>query len=89
MTDIVLSAADRELCNLAAQLLMNAADPGQEREDAAERVIQRYRDGLGAAHPGAAPYVLDDMALNFGGALLLEMERVGLAYTADDEMGHA
>jgi len=37
MTDIVLSAADRELCNLAAQLLMNAADPGQEREDAAER----------------------------------------------------
>jgi hypothetical protein len=32
MTDIVLSAADRELCNLAAQLLMNAADPGQERE---------------------------------------------------------
>lgn len=68
---IVLSAADRELCNLAAQLLMSAADAGQEREDAAERIAQRYRDGLDAAHPGADPAAMDDMALNFAGALLL------------------
>jgi hypothetical protein len=29
------------------------------------------------------------MAIGFGGALLLEKERVGLAYAADAEMGHA
>jgi hypothetical protein len=29
------------------------------------------------------------MALRFGGALLLEMERVGLAYATDAESGHA
>ena len=42
-----------------------------------------------AAHPGADPEVLDDMALGFAGALLLEMEAVGLAHTTDAEMGHA
>jgi hypothetical protein len=42
-----------------------------------------------AAHPGVDPAVLDDMAVTFGGALLLEMERVGLAYATDAEMGHA
>jgi hypothetical protein len=78
--------ADRELCSIAARLLMALA-PGQEREDAAERLMQRYRDDLAAAHPGVDPAVLDNMTLNFGGALLLEMERVGLAYTTDGDMG--
>ncbi len=87
--DIALNAADRELCSFAAQLLMGLVEPGQEREDAAERLMQRYRDDLAAAHPGADPAVLDDMALNFGGALLLEMERVGLANAAEAELGHA
>jgi hypothetical protein len=63
--------------------------PGRSARKAAERVIQRYRDKLEAAHPGADPAALGDMALNFAGALLLEMERVGLASTADGEMGHA
>jgi hypothetical protein len=61
----------------------------EEREDAAERIVQRYRDGLTATYPGADPSVLDEMAINFAGALLLEMERVGLTNAADSEMGHA
>jgi hypothetical protein len=87
-TDIVLNEADRELCSFAAQLLMGLLDPGQEREDAAERLLARYRADLTEAHPGVDPEMLDDMTLNFG-ALLLEMERVGLAYTTEEEMGHA
>jgi hypothetical protein len=77
--------ADRELCSIAARLLM-ALDPGQEREDAGERLLQRYRVDLAAAHPDADPEVLDEMTINFGGALLIAMERVGLANTADAEM---
>ena len=34
------------------------------------------------------PAMLDDMALAFAGALLLEMETIGLAYTTDAEMEH-
>jgi hypothetical protein len=33
--------------------------------------------------------MLDGTVLKFGAALLLEMERVGLAYTTDAESGHA
>jgi len=89
MTDITLNATDRELCSFAAEVLMGLVDPGPPRENAAERLCQRYRDDLAVAHPGADPEVLDDMTLGFGGALLLEMERVGLAYATDAEMGHA
>jgi hypothetical protein len=59
------------------------------REPTREQILQHYRDDLAAAHPDADPAVIDDMALNFGDALLLEMGRVGLANTADGEMGHA
>jgi hypothetical protein len=44
-----LTEDDRELCSIAAHLLM-ALDPGQEREDAGERLLQRYRVDLAAAH---------------------------------------
>jgi hypothetical protein len=40
---------------------------------------QPFPGVLALLPPGADAAVLDDMALNFGGALLLEMERVGLA----------
>ena len=59
------------------------------RERIGERILQHYRDDLAAAHPDADPAVIDDMALRFWGALLLEMERVGLAHTTDTESGHA
>jgi hypothetical protein len=88
MIEMPLTEDDRELCSIAAHLLM-ALDPGQEQEDAGERLLQRYRVDLAAAHPDVDPAVIDDMALRFGGALLLEMERVGLAYATDAESGHA
>jgi hypothetical protein len=88
MIEIPLNEADRELCSIAARLLM-ALDPGQEREDAGERLLQRYRVDLAAAHPDADPEVLDDMTVSFGGVLLLEMERVGLAHATEAESGHA
>jgi hypothetical protein len=70
----MLTEADRELCSFAAQLLMGLVDPGPPREDAAERLLEHYRAYLSDAHPGADPAVLDDMAVTFGGAMLLEME---------------
>ncbi|HTG26361.1 MAG TPA: hypothetical protein VK681_40565 [Reyranella sp.] len=91
MTDIVLTEGDRLLCNLAAELLM-ALDPGPRRERIGERLLQHYRDDrddLAAAHPDADPAVIDDMALRFGGALLLAMEAIGLANTTEAELGHA
>jgi hypothetical protein len=66
----MLTEADRELCSIAAQLLMGLVDPGPPREDAAERLLKHYRAYLSDAHPA----VLDDMALTFSGAMLLEME---------------
>jgi hypothetical protein len=88
MIEIVLTEDDRELCSIAARLLM-ALDPRQERDDAGERLLQRYRVDLAAAHPDADPEVLDDMTVGFGAALILEMERVGLAHATDAESGHA
>jgi hypothetical protein len=91
MTDIVLTEGDRLLCNLAAELLM-ALDPRPRRERIGERLLQHYRDDrddLAAAHPDADPAVIDDMALRFGGALLLAMEAIGLANTTEAELGHA
>jgi hypothetical protein len=88
MIEIVLTEDDRELCSIAARVLM-ALDPGQEREDAGERLLACYRTDLTKAHPGAEPEVLDDMTLGFGAALLLEMERVGLAHATEAESGHA
>jgi hypothetical protein len=87
MTDIVLDATDRELCGFMAALLMGLVDPGRPRERAGERLLACYRGYIAAAHPGADPAVLDEMALRFGGALLLEMERVGLAYATRPRRG--
>jgi hypothetical protein len=70
----MLTEAGRELCSIAAQLLMGLVDPGPPREDAAERLLKHYRAYLSDAHPGADPAVLDDMAVTFSGAMLLEME---------------
>jgi hypothetical protein len=70
----MLTEADRELCSIAAQLLMGLVDPGPPREDAAERLLEHYRAYPSDAHPGADPAVLDDMAVTFSGAMLLEME---------------
>ena len=86
--DIVLNEIDRDIVRMAARLLM-ALDPGETRENAGEQFIQKYRDDVASAHPGADPEVLDEMTINFAGALLLEMERVGLAHATDDEAGHA
>jgi hypothetical protein len=86
--DIVLNEIDRDIVRMAARLLM-ALDPGETRENAGEEFIQKYRDDLARVHPGADPEVLDEMTITFAGALLLEMERVGLAHATDDEAGHA
>jgi hypothetical protein len=86
--DIVLNEFDRDTVQMAARLLM-ALDPGKPREDATEEFVQKYRDDLSNAHPGTDPEVLDETTINFAGALLLEMERVGLAHATDDEAGHA
>jgi hypothetical protein len=75
MTDIVLNETDREICEMAALVLV-ALEPGATREKAAERMMQCYRDDLSDAHSGADPDLLDEMTLGFSGALLLEMERL-------------
>ena len=71
---IALHESDRELISLGARLLM-AQEPGQQRQDGAEQLVQHYRDDLADAHPGVNPGALEEMTLNFAGALLLEMER--------------
>jgi len=81
---VVLNESDRELVSMAARLLM-AQEPGQSRVDAAEQLTQDYRDDLTDAHLGVDPEVLEEMALDFSGALLLEMERL----TEVDEKGGA
>ena len=58
-----------------------AQEPGRTREDAAEQLMQDYRDDLADAHANADRETLDEMAVNFCGALLLEMEHAG---THDD-----
>ena len=75
MTDIVLNETDRELCKLAARLLM-ALEPGETREKAADQVMQCYRDDLSEVHSGADPEALEEMTIGFAAALLLEMERL-------------
>jgi hypothetical protein len=75
ITDVVLNETDRKLVQLAARIL-TALDPGPTRIEAIEATIQAYADDLGEAHAGAAPDTLEDLALGFGGALMIEMERV-------------
>jgi hypothetical protein len=75
ITDIGLNESDRELVRLAARVLM-ALEPGPARVDAAETMVQAYRDDLGEALIGPSADTLEDMALGFAGALLLEMERL-------------
>jgi len=53
-----------------------ALEPGATREKAAEQMVQCYRDDQSDGHSGADPEVLDEMTIGFGGALLLEMERL-------------
>lgn len=75
LKSIVLNESDRDLVCMAARLLM-AHEPGQSRADAAVQLTQDYRDDLTDAHRGVEPEILEEMALNFSGALLLEMERL-------------
>ena len=84
---IALHESDRELITLGARLLM-AQEPGQRRQDGAEQLVQHYRDDLADAHPGVDPGALEEMTLNFAGALLLEMERCA-ADDADDSEAKA
>jgi hypothetical protein len=79
---IVLNEFDRELVWMAARLLM-AQESGQTRKDAAEQLVQHYRDDLADAYPAVDPSALEEMTLNFGRALLLEMERI-----SDDDCEH-
>jgi hypothetical protein len=72
---IALNETDTELVRLAARVLM-ALEPGPARVDAAEIMVQAYRDDLGEAHVGPSADTLEDLALGFAGALLLEMERL-------------
>jgi hypothetical protein len=72
---IVLNASDRELVWMAARLLI-AQEPGQERMNAAEQLVQHYRDDLADAYPATDSEALDEMAVNFGGALLFKMEQL-------------
>jgi len=82
MKSVILKESDRELVWMAARLLM-AQQPGPGRLDVADQLAQHYRDDLAEAHPGVDPATLDEMTVNFGGALLLEMER--LADSDDDD----
>lgn len=88
MTSIALSERDREAVEIAARLLL-ALDPGETREQEAERFVNSYRRDLSTDHPSADPDVLDEMAANFCGALLLEMERLSLLHATHDRAGHA
>lgn len=72
---VMLAGTDGVLVSIAARLLM-AMNGGQARMDAAERLIQHYRDDIGDAHQGVAAETLDEMAAIFGGALMLRMLRV-------------
>jgi hypothetical protein len=72
---IVLNASDRELVWMAARLLI-AQEPGQERMNAVEQLVQHYRDDLADAYHATDSEALDEMAVNFTGALLLKMEQL-------------
>lgn len=41
-----------------------------------EQLVQRYHDDLADAHPGVDAQTLEELAVNFCGAPLLEMERL-------------
>jgi hypothetical protein len=74
MLSIILNEGDRELVGVAARLLM-AHRPGQVREDAMDQLVQLYRNDLVEAHPGVNAETFEELVVNFGGALLLEMQR--------------
>ena len=69
-----LNETDRELVWMAANLL-TSMPPDEQRMNEVEALVQCYRDDLADAHPAVDPEVLEDMAIHFGSALLLEMER--------------
>ena len=50
-----------------------------------EQLVQHYRDDLADAHDGTDPDTLDDMATNFGGALMLRMLRLVEEEHPDDD----
>jgi hypothetical protein len=74
MTSIVLNGGDSHLVGMAARLLV-AQQPGKTRVDKMDRLAGCYRDDLAEAHPGVDAVTLEDMTVNFIGALMREMER--------------
>ena len=74
-TSIVLNETDREIVVMAARVLA-ALDRGETRADAFKAIGQAYRDDVAELHAGSDPGSLDELALGFNGALLLEMERL-------------
>lgn len=71
---ILLNETDRHLVWMATRLLA-ALEPGEPRMTEVERLIQDSPNDVADAHSGTEPALLDDMATNFGGALLLRMTR--------------
>jgi len=84
VTSVTLNGTDCTLVWMASRLLL-ALPGGPERVDALEQLIQHYRDDLADAHDGTDPDTLDDMATNFGGALMLRMERLIEEEDPDDD----
>jgi len=75
MKDVFLNETDRRLVWIAARLLV-ALESGQSRMGETERLVQLYRDDLLDAYPTADPALIEDMAVNFGGALMRRMEQL-------------
>ena len=84
VTSVTLNSTDGTLVWMASRLLL-ALPGGPERIDAMEQLVQHYRDDLADAHDGTDPDTLDDMATNFGGALMLRMERLVDEDAPDDD----
>ena len=84
VTSVTLNRTDGTLVWMASRLLL-ALPGGPERIDAMEQLVQHYRDDMADAHDGTDPDALDDMATNFGGALMLRMERLVDEDDPDDD----
>ena len=84
VTSGTLNRTDGTLVWMASRLLL-ALPGGPERIDAMEQLVQHYRADLADAHDGTDPDTLDDMATNFGGALMLRMLRLVEEDDPDDD----
>jgi len=85
---VTLAGTDGTLVWMASRLLL-ALPGGPERIDAMEQLVQHYRDDLADAHDSTDPDTLDDMATNFGGALMLRMLRLVEEEDPDDDTAPA